>query len=175
MELNLSYIKALPFDFGNAIEAHIKALKAHQTTVGEPAPIAHALVERAVRRVQYPIDAKKPDDFVADYTVVDDTPPPPTLDQRKTALAVNAQALCQEAMDAASPPLKRRLADMEAGRAMMVDPAKRTPAQLAAIAAQQARGVKSEAILFHLATLESQIHDLTEQTIDGWKPAPFPK
>ncbi len=83
-KIPLSQIKAMP-DFEARVAAFIQAKKDHLITIGEPSPTEDRLVESAVRRV--PGDGHvTPDDFVADYTVVDDTPPAdpaPTLDQRK--------------------------------------------------------------------------------------------
>jgi hypothetical protein len=173
LELNLSHIKSLPFDFGGAVDAHIKALKAHQSTIGEAAPTPpHPLVERVIRRVQYPIDAKKPDDFVADFKVVDDTP---SLDQRKMELAQKIGLGAQTLINSIIPPLKVRLWNLQANEAKGIPPAKRSTQQKTAIANQDARNAKVNAIMAHLAQMESDIDDLTEQTIDGWQPAPFPK
>jgi hypothetical protein len=176
LKLALSQIKALPFDFVGTVDAFIAAKKVHQSTENVPAPGApHPWVEQAVRRLPGSIEPPRPDDFVADYEIIDDTPPPPTLDQRKMTLAAAAQASAHAEIDAIDPPLKRRLVGIEAGRAMMVDPSKRTPAQLAAITSQATRDAKREAIIYHLAKLEAQIHDLTDKTIDNWSAAPFPR
>ena len=175
LKINLSAMKALPYDFEKEVASLIQAKKDHQKTEGIPAPYGPALVESAVRRVPGSIDPPKADDFVADYEVVDDTPPPPTLDERKGALAMTSQAVAQSIIDKIDPPLKRRLTQMDYANAMAVPEAKRTSPQIAAIAARETRKARVDATMYHLATLESQIHDLTDKTIDGWTPAPFPK
>jgi hypothetical protein len=115
--------------------------------------------------------SEKPDEFRSDYQLIDDTPPPPTLDERKMALIVEVDKAANEAVAALCPPLKQRLMEMTANRAYMVEEDKRTPAEVAAIATSQAfdRGV--EEIRFRAATLAAQIHDLTEDTIGSWKPS----
>jgi hypothetical protein len=72
LKLKKSQVDALPFDFEQAVRDFIAAKEAHRFT-GDAAPSADALVEAAVRRVQYPIEDEKPDDFVADYEIEDDT------------------------------------------------------------------------------------------------------
>jgi hypothetical protein len=173
LQIALSHVKALPFDFEKEVAAFIKAKKDHQKTKGEAAPSPpHALVEAAVRRVPGSIEPPVADDFVADYAIIDDTP---TLDQRKAAKAAEMAALAQAAIARFSPPLKRRLMDMDYRRALAVEEDKRSNSDKATIAAALDRGARTEAISYHLATLEAQIHDLTDVTIDDWSPAAFPK
>jgi hypothetical protein len=175
-KIALSQAKALPFDFEAAVAAFIKAKQDHRQSVGEPAPNApHRWVEAAVKRVPGSIEAQTPDEFVPDYEIVDDTPPPPSLDQRKMMLAVNAQREAQSAIEKLRPPLKARLLSIEFGRAMAIEEAKRTPADKATIAAYLDGNVRIEAITYHLAKIEAQIHDLTDATIDDFTPAAFPR
>jgi hypothetical protein len=178
MKINLSQVKGSGFadasSFVAAVDGHITALRRHQTTVGEASPSAHALIERSVRRVQFPIKDGKPDDFVPDYEIIDDTPPPPSLDERKIAIAIEVQQEAQRQIDVINPPLKRRLANIEFTRAMAIEEAKRSPAQVAAIAAGKTRDSRIDAIHYHMAKLEAEIHDLTEETIGQWKPVSFP-
>lgn len=120
------------------------------------------------------VSSEKPDDFVPNFVIIDDTPPGPTLDERKAVLAQAAHAAAMARVDALDPPLKRRLAQMTVARIMRIDEADRTDADKATLAHFGDNGVRTEAIFFHLAELEAQIHDLTEATIEGWEPAPFP-
>jgi hypothetical protein len=170
--IKLSQIKSAA-DFEAQVAAYIKAKKDHQKTVGEPAPTAPAIVEAAVRKVPGSIDPPRADDYVADYTIEDDTPPPPTLDERKAALAQSAAAAAMVAIDVVSPPLLRRLATMSAAAAALVEEAKRTPAQQTAIAAAADVQKQVQAIHFQLAHAEAAIHDLTDKTIDAWKAPTF--
>jgi hypothetical protein len=175
LQLALSHVKALPFDFAAEVEKFRRAKLDHLSTVGEPAPSApHHWVEDAVRRVPGSIDPPRVDDFVADFEIVDDTPPAPTLDQRKQALAHQAAQAFHEAQAKIVPPLKARLVAIEVQRAMMVEEAKRSPAQAATLKAADDRNARLEMIHFHLATLESEIHDLTEDSIETWRPKAFP-
>jgi hypothetical protein len=57
LKLKKSQVDALPFDFEQAVRDFIAAKEAHRFT-GDAAPSADALVEAAVRRVQYPIEDK---------------------------------------------------------------------------------------------------------------------
>ena len=67
----------------------------------DPAPTAPELVERAVRRLQFPIEDQKPDEFEIDVEIIEDVVPPPvpTLAERKAGLInqfaqAEAEALC---------------------------------------------------------------------------------
>lgn len=120
------------------------------------------------------VSSEQPDDFVPNYVIIDDTPPAPTLDERKAKLAHAAGVTAQARVDAMDPPLKRKLVGMTLARIHQVDEEKRTDADKAALAHSADVQVRTEAIYFHLAEMEAQIHDLTEATVEGWEPAPFP-
>lgn len=202
VEIPLSEANTLG-DFPKAVADYIKALEAHRFTEGVPAPTAHPLVERAVLRVQHPVEAvhqpvhtytdeageevtepvgepvrfvssTQPDDFVPNYVLIDDTPPPPSLDERKAELASNWARQAENIVNEVSPPLKRGLWALQRADAGKVPEELRTPEQKAAIAQADARSAKVHAVQRHLAQLHSDIHDLTAETIDAWKPAPFP-
>jgi hypothetical protein len=193
----VSHLKTLPFDFESEVTEFIKARMSHRFTLGEPAPLApHWWVESAIKRV--PGAEGQPDDFVPDYEIEDDTPPPPTLDQRKHLLAAQLHASAMEAQAAILPPLKARIWNIEYARisaAVAAVPGKPgtvdTPAETSEalrkralktlkkedaefLLAHEGRLKKLDAIHYQMAKLESEIHDLTEETIDAWKPAPFP-
>jgi len=172
LELTKSQIDALPFEFGGAVDKFIHDLEEHRKTTGEAAPIApHPLVEAAVARVQYPVKAGKPDDFVRNFTILDDTL---SLDDRKVMLANSLTQKANAAAKVVMPPLKQRLWEFEYLDASAIDPKKRNAGQKAVIAAHDVRIAKVQAIHRHLAKLHSEIHDLTDATIDGYKAAPFP-
>jgi hypothetical protein len=195
LKLSLSQVKSMPFDFEAAVQDFIGAKKHHQSTDGEPAPSArHQMVEAAVKRVPGSIDPPRPDDFVADYEIVDDTPPQPSLDQRKAVLVAALGTAANAAIAAVIPPLKRRLWDLEQHRiAVLLNGAKlesvkdETPEarraralatlsadDLAHYLAHEARNKKIDAIVYQVAKAESAIHDLTEETLPTWKPPAFP-
>ncbi len=169
----LSSLKTLPFDFEAEVKKFVQAKKDHLMTEGVPAPTAHPVVEASVRRI--PGTIHTPDDFVADYSIIDDTPPPPTLDERKSALATQVNDQVTALTSQIAPPLKQKLFQFQVNDATSVPEADRTNAQKAVIADFLERDRKLQGIYRHAAELESQIHDLTDATIDGWKPAPFPE
>lgn len=71
------YKSLMPHDFAAQVADYIEALNAHRHTVGIPRPTAPSdLVHSVVMRRIHPIAAKKPDDYFADYEVIDDTPKP---------------------------------------------------------------------------------------------------
>lgn len=195
LKIALSHVKAMPFDFEAEVEKYRQARVHHQTTEGEGAPSApDVMVERAVKRV--PREGV-PDDFVADYEIVNDTPPVrvPTLDERKAVLAGAVNTKANELIAAIAPPLKRRFWAIEHQRIQgeMQKVAKKenepldvwrdralgiikatVPADCDHVLAEEARHKKIAAISRHAAVCESDIHDLTEETIGGWSMPPFP-
>lgn len=185
LKLNKSQIDSLPFDFHKAVADFVAEKQQHRFRVQEPAPGApHAWVELAVRRIPgeigQPADKRKPavpgtpDDYVADYEIVDDSPPPPTLEERKAAIAHQLQADAQAATDVIDPPLKRRLAALEYQHAIGLPEDQRNGAHKLRIRDSESVMQKVSAIVFHLATMEAELHDLTADQIDKWKPKPFP-
>lgn len=81
MQIPLSQVRATGLDFDAAVQAFVQAKRDHRFTIDEPAPVAaHPLVEAVVRRL--PATAPgQPDDFVADYEIIDDTPLSPEAQQ----------------------------------------------------------------------------------------------
>lgn len=180
LEVRKSVIDALPFDFYEEVFKHSLAREAHAGTIGEPAPVAlHPLVEAAVLRIPPPPDAH-PDDvnagerFVAHYHVVDDTPPPATLAEKKAALEARVGQLAQIAHATILPPLLRRKVYAAANDAHQTVPEDRNEAQRAAIDVVASIQRRQAAIELHHGELEAQIHALTEGTVDGWEPVAFP-
>lgn len=180
----LSQLMLLPFDFKAEVTKLVQAKKDHLTTEGVPAPSAiHPYVEMAVRRVPASVellhDGKPsphttPDDFVADYEIEDDSPLPPTVAQKKDALAAKVNAEANALSEQIAPRLKQKLFNLQFGEAFAVPEDKRTPEQQATIAEQMDRLQKSQAIFRHVAEVESQIHDLPDDMVDVWKAPPFP-
>ena len=161
LKLKKSQVDALPFDFEKAVRDFIAAKEAHRFT-GGAAPTADAPVEAAVRRVQYPIEAEKPDDFVADYQIEDDTPPPPTLEQRKQAMIAESRQAEQAAIEALMPAGKWRLLDMEFQRAMAVPEGDRSPEQVRVTEQRRDLDAAIDSIRYAAAKREADIEDITE-------------
>lgn len=109
IRLVLSQVRALPFDFEAGVAAHIKAKMDHRfAVIGEPAPAAaHPWIEHAVKRVN--MGEGQPDDFVPDYEIIDDTPPPLTLDQKKQVLSHQVMMARAEVAHKIVPQLKARI------------------------------------------------------------------
>lgn len=148
-------------DYPAAVEAYRQALLAHRFT-GNAAPTAHPLVEQAVRRIQYAIEDGKPDDFIADYEIVDDTPPPPGDVERKAVLVSKIMEAQRLAVDAVMPAGKLRLLTLQANDAKIL------------VSQFEAVQQKLAAIEYHGATLEAAIDDLTADQYDTWQMKPFP-
>jgi hypothetical protein len=161
LKLKKSQVDALPFDFEQAVRDFIAAKEAHRFT-GDAAPSADVLVERAVRRVQYPIEDEKPDDFVANYEIEDDAPPPPTLAERKQAMIMESRLAEQAAIETLIPAGKRRLMDMDYRRALAVPEDQRSPAQQRVISDRAALDAQIEAISYAAAQREAEIEDIAE-------------
>lgn len=176
LKIFLSQTKALPFDFEKAVAAYVQELQDHRFTEDAAAPsVPHPLVAAAVSRKQHPIEDEKPDDFVADYEIVDDTPPKPSLDERKVAMANEVTRRANELLTAITPPLKAGLWNFQVSDAMITEESARTDTQKAVLDAHEIRRKQGNAIHRHLAQLHSDIHDLpTEEALDAWQPTPFP-
>ena len=103
-------------NFQAEVEAYRAGVIEARETPGMSPPLAGPFVEQALRRER---QAKGPDELIIDYEIIDDTPPPPTPEERKIA-AINASRAQEQAeIDALLPPLgMRRLAEMEYSKAM---------------------------------------------------------
>jgi hypothetical protein len=161
-----SNIINLGFDYAAAVEAFRQAKLDHRFTEGEPAPAAIAIVEAAVKRVP---QENGPDDFVADYEIVDDLPPPPTLQERKRELTNQVHLQEMEAYIAVIPRGKRRLLEIQHREITGKPPEQRTAEDVAFLEDYDAKQSRIQAITKAGAILEAQIEDLTEETIAGWR------
>lgn len=171
MTLKVNKSQLAGVDFAAVVEEHRQALLAHRFTVGEPAPVAHSMIEGAVRRV--PI-AGSADDFVADFEVVDDTPPPPSIEERRNDLLVLVRTAEIAAARAVIGNGKLRLLSLDARTAMLKPVDERTPADIATLKTLNDVTAKREAIERHAATLEAEIEDLPDDAIAGYKFEAFP-
>jgi hypothetical protein len=158
--------------FEQAVAEHIDRLIAFSREVGKPRPVAHPLVEMAVKRISHPKSAKLPDDFMADYVVVDDTPPPPpplNIEDRKRALVAAVHAAEHAAKHAVLPQRKHRLLNLNYSEAVAKPEQARTADDNLLISAAMEAGNKMRAIEMVAAQAESDIEDLTEDTVDSWQ------
>jgi hypothetical protein len=166
--------QSVPADqFAAALEAHRADLAAHRLgKVGVPVPAAHPLLDGLIQCVPQtgPVHERGPDDFViVPYEIVDDTPPPPTLAERRNALVHQVNLAAQVARDAILSPAKAALVGMDANDAALRPDGARTPAEQAAI--DLYNEFQSRCVDINKAALRAtvEIEDLTESTIDGWK------
>jgi hypothetical protein len=163
-----SAIAALPYDFAEAVK-EFQRLKLDHRFTGDAAPRADFIVEAAVRRVQYPIGEQKPDDFVVDYEVVDDTPPPPTLAERKVTLIAQLRQAEVDALTAVLSPGRRRLLEVEVSAIPPVE-ADRTAADHALLAERDRVLAADRDIRRRLARAEIEIEELADEAaIDRFK------
>lgn len=150
-------------DYPAAVEAYRQALLTHRMTENVPAPVAPQIVASAIKRV--PQDNGM-DDFVADYEIVDDTPPPPepyvpTLEDRKREALIESQRMEAEASAKLIAPERRRLADMDYYRTLRVPEANRSPQQLELIAKRQELDDALEQLAYEAAQREAAIAEMT--------------
>src|SRR5258707_14648815 len=90
--------------FENAVQDYINTLHAFNMVVGKPRPTAvHPLVEKAIKRVQ---TQGQPDKYVADFVIVDDRPPPPSLEEKKHKLVSDLRFAENAAMEKILPARK---------------------------------------------------------------------
>lgn len=161
----------------------------HQPVITYPNPETGELVTEPVGEPVKFIGSEKPDDFVPEYEIVDDTPPPPTLDERKMALVSHVAELAHKAVHVIEPPLKRNLFafqltdaqravdtlhnQVRSGAITQSDFELMVAPHRSAAAKHNERTDKVQAIYRKLAQAHADIHDLTDATIDEWKPPEF--
>ncbi|MGM4999244.1 hypothetical protein AB8A05_10960 [Tardiphaga sp. 538_B7_N1_4] len=172
-QINKSEVDALPFDFAEAVEAHRLALIEHRQT-GNATPTHDPRVEAAVRRVIVPLEEGRPDDFVADFEIVDDTPPPPTSSEQRAKLLRNIQVEHAAAAARVISPARARLLSMDVSRVYAKPAESRTPADDAIFAQHAAIQARLNALTYHTATLEVEIEELADDQLDSWQMTAFP-
>lgn len=158
--------------FESAVEAFIKAMRDHNKTVGEPRPIAHPLVEAAVKRV---VRKNHPDTYEPHYTIIDDAVEvlPPTLAEKKAMLhnaVIGAEMAAKEAL---CPMRKRPLLGIQANEGLNKPVKKRTKEEKLAIALFEKVSSATRDIELKSAVALSEIEDLTAKNIDKWKVPSF--
>lgn len=174
-------------EFEAAVSTHVSALQAFNKSKDKPRPVAHPLVEMCVRRVTYPAITKRPDEYVADYELMDDMikaeeigepeglvpPPSMTLNEQKMILTQQLRMAEAAAKDAFYPQRKMRLAHLIAQMALETPQDKRTQEQNEAVAAWLNILEGYRAIEIKSAQAEGDIDDLTSDTVGNWLPPTF--
>jgi hypothetical protein len=178
-DVSLAQIQARGYSresFAAAVEKYRADRVTHSATIGQPAPVPEIPgIEQCVVRI--PPDADNDERFVSDYRIIDDLPPhpaPPTLDEKKAAHVQATHKLAQAAFEANIPPLRRRYWGNLYMVAQAVEADKREDGTKLFVTQHEERLAKERDINTHLGKLESQIHDLTDETVDAWKPEAFP-
>lgn len=166
-----------PEDFKMCVEVHAKNLRDHDAHmqkvaegsaehVGYPPPMTLPLVDSCVRRP----------DLVEDYEIVDDTPPPPTPEERtRLARAKRRGELADLELAAAQAVIPQGKVRSRALREQDIRTGKTVSKTDAAfLKEQEAIRQKLNAIHRHGADLEAALEDLDEEALKSWQPAPFP-
>lgn len=157
--------------FDQGVQLHLKALTEHTKTRGKPRPVAHPLIEQAIKRVTYPIASKKPDSFVADYVFKDDTQKiePLTLDDKKNRCSAQLHNAVLVAKGKLLPQRKLRLFLLQVGDATKKEPHLQTDDDKAILDRHADIEAKWNLLDRQLAEAESAIEDLTDDTVDKWQ------
>lgn len=170
-QIKLSDIKQAGYTqdgFTDAMARYRQELMDHRFT-GNARPVPEqAWMENLIRRVQYPIAEEKPDDFELDFEIVDDTPPPPTLDEQKDVLRAEVGRCARAAQRAILPPGKAQLLELDASEAHAVPLGKRSAEQSKAIEAFDAYVKAIQGLNRRAAEALAEIDDLTADTIGKW-------
>lgn len=169
--------------FDAAVDAHARELEAyakHAALVANgnadpyPPPVAHPLVDAAVKRVPRILGGTK---FESDYRIVDRLPvqagDETALTARKNELREEVTRLEREAVHAILPLGKWRLMSLRANMAAAKTEKNRTAADGELLEEERVRRESLAAVQIHHAELEAAIEDLTAETINDWTPAPY--
>jgi hypothetical protein len=113
-------------------------------------------------------------DFVADYDVIDDVPVP-TLDDRKADLLGIIRGTEAAALARIISPGRERMLSLDLNAVYANPETDRTDADRGLLAKAADIAARKQAIQRHGVGLEIEVEELTEATINGWTPAPFPQ
>lgn len=163
----------MPEDFEKLVEEYRQCMLLHRFTVGVSAPYAPPIIADCIKRVNQ--GKGKPDDFVADYEIIDDTPPPPpepTFEVKKLKLRAEVSSAERSAIDAIMPPGKRQLLALKV-RMITRLPADQTEEEKKLISIYASTDFEISAIQFRAAEMQVEIDHLTEAEIDQWQVKPF--
>jgi hypothetical protein len=157
------------FSYADEVEAFRQDLLAHRFTL-DPAPTAPEMIERAIHRGQV---AGEPDDFVADFEIVDDSTPPTPAEERALLLGKLRQAEA-EALAIVIPPARERLLVIDLAEIRPIRPGvELTAAERDLIAQRDHVATRKRVVHRYFANLELELEGLAGASIDGWKFAPF--
>lgn len=169
VEIKLSEIGGQEIIFADLVEKHIAKLHAFAKSIGQPRPTASPMIEMAVARVQ---EKGKPDTYVPNYTIIDDTPAPPpplNLDDRKNQVHQKLIIAEHEAKDKVMPPRKKRLLSMMYEQAIAKLEQDRTVEEQSNLDTFLDINKKWVDIGLIAAKAEAAIDDLTDDTINDWQ------
>ena len=156
-------------EFEHAVQTHMRNLVEFNKKVNVPRPTAHPLIENSIKRVQ---TSGHPDSYVADYEIVDDRPPEapkPSLEDRKNILVAKLRETEIQARNKAFPNRRLRLLNSHVNTAMRIKEEDRTEEHKNTLLFHEQVVKEYNRIDFIGATAESDIEDLTEETIDSWQ------
>lgn len=162
-------LQALPYDFVRAVEEHRAALLAHRFS-GDAAPTADSVVEQALCRVRR---EGEPDDFVADYEVIEDVVPSSATDQRQSLLAALRQAEIS-AREAVIGAGRLRRLGLDVSRVLAKADNDRTTDDRAVLATYASIQERLERVQYHAAIQEEALETVSAADLAGWHWEPFP-
>ena len=169
-----------PVAFAAALEAHRADLAAHRIgPANVPVPTdPYWIFDSLIQRVPAagPVATRGPDTFqVRAHEIVDDTPKPPpppplpTLEQKKQALLNALYTAASTIQSAILSPARAQLLALDSTEAQTVWQARRTPGQVAVIAAHTAFQSRRTEIQKNATVAAVEIEDLTADNVDTWK------
>lgn len=165
--------------FKSEVKNHIERLHAFNLQVGKPRPTAHPLVEAAIKRIQV---KGKPDKYVEDYQIVDDTPKAenpeikaamPSLLDKKMILVQKLREAEMAAIGRILPYRKQRLWRILYQNILQKPEGERTTEDNAYVEKAKATDAAFAAVALKAAYAEAAIEDLTENNIDSWQIPPL--
>jgi len=156
--------------FADSVNAYIKALMDHRLTKNQAAPTAPSFIENAIKRVQV---KGKPDDFVADFKIIDDSPPPPTPEQKRADLKAK---IAHEELSLVTQhtltPGKWRLFNLQLND-IPSDLSKRTDQDEKLIMEHAGLIEKRKKIQYWAVNQEVALEDTADADLDKWVMTPF--
>jgi hypothetical protein len=170
----LVYRTTVPDDFEAQVQKHLRDKLNHRLSTNLPAPAhPHPAVEAAVRRI--PGTKNTPDDYVADYQLVDDRPPPPTILDKKRKLLAQLAANEYNLLESILPTAKRRLQFIKVHdlQTAITDGTIINPEEQQFLEDESKRNARFQAIDRKAATAMAEIEDLTDANIDAYQLPPL--